>query len=429
MGFIVSQRFDVIVVGGGPSGLTAAQRLASRGFKVLVVERGRRPGSKNVYGGRIYAHVLDRLYPEYVKEAPVERWVRKERLTMLTKDSGVTVEFEAKSVEHKSFTAYLTNFTEWLSRKAEAAGALIVTETPVDSLVIRDGRVVGVRSGADEVYGDVVIVAEGINRLVLESSGLTPKLQPSVVGLGVKEVIKLGRGEINERFNLDDDEGLAWALAGYPTHYVPGGAFIYTNKDAITLGIVVYLEHGAKLDVPVHELIEEFRLHPFISRLLKGGQLLEYSAHLTPIAGLGAMPARLYGNGYLVVGDAAGFLLHLGVLIRGVDFAMESGNLAAEAVVKAHDEGRYDEEALSVYWRLLNESFILREFRAFRNAHKVLNNPRLYSDYVMLMNSFMARYFDVDGTPRRIWDTFMSSKGKLTLTDMARDVLSLVMNL
>jgi Dehydrogenases (flavoproteins) len=130
MGFIVSQRFDVIVVGGGPSGLTAAQRLASRGFKVLVVERGRRPGSKNVYGGRIYAHVLDRLYPEYVKEAPVERWVRKERLTMLTKDSGVTVEFEIKSVEHKSFTAYLTNFTEWLSRKAEAAGALIVTGNP-----------------------------------------------------------------------------------------------------------------------------------------------------------------------------------------------------------------------------------------------------------------------------------------------------------
>jgi electron transfer flavoprotein-quinone oxidoreductase len=141
------------------------------------------------------------------------------------------------------------------------------------------------------------------------------------------------------------------------------------------------------------------------------------------------MPARLYGNGYLVVGDAAGFLLHLGVLIRGVDFAMESGNLAAEAVVKAHDEGRYDEETLSVYWRLLNESFILKEFRTFRNAHKVLNNPRLYSDYVMLVNSFMARYFDVDGTPRRIWDTFMSSKGKLTLTDMVRDALSLVRNL
>ncbi|WP_291998940.1 FAD-dependent oxidoreductase [Caldivirga sp.] len=425
----MSQRFDVIVVGAGPAGLTAAQRLASRGFKVLVVERGRRPGSKNVYGGRIYAHVLDKLYPEYVKEAPVERWVRKERLTMLTKDSGVTLEFETKATEHKSFTAYLSNFTEWLDRKAETAGALVVTETPVDNLITKDGKVIGVKSGSDEVYGDVVIVAEGINRLVLESSGLAPKLQPSLVGLGVKEVIKLGRNEINERFNLDEDEGLAWALAGYPTHYVPGGAFIYTNKDAITLGIVVYLEHGGKLDVPVYDLIEEFRLHPFVSRLLKGGQLLEYSAHLTPIVGLKAMPPRLYGNGYLVVGDAAGFLLHLGVLIRGVDFAMESGRLAAEAIIKAHDQGKYDEEALSIYHQLLNESFILREFNAFKNAHKALNNPRLYSDYVMLANAFMSRYFDVDGTPRRIWDTFMKTKGKLTLVDLTRDALSLVMNL
>jgi electron transfer flavoprotein-quinone oxidoreductase len=425
----VSQRFDVIVVGAGPAGLTAAQRLASRGFKVLVVERGRRPGSKNVYGGRIYAHVLDKLYPEYVKEAPVERWVRKERLTMLTKDSGVTLEFETKATEHKSFTAYLSNFTEWLDRKAEAAGALVVTETPVDNLITKDGKVIGVKSGSDEVYGDVVIVAEGINRLVLESSGLAPKLQPSLVGLGVKEVIKLGRNEINERFNLDEDEGLAWALAGYPTHYVPGGAFIYTNKDAVTLGLVIYLEHGGKLDVPVYDLIEEFRLHPFVSRLLKGGQLLEYSAHLTPIAGLRATPPKLYGNGYLVVGDAAGFLLHLGVLIRGVDFAMESGRLAADAVVKAHDQGKYDEEALSIYHQLLNESFILREFNAFKNAHKALNNPRLYSDYVMLANAFMSRYFDVDGTPRRIWDTFMKTKGKLTLVDLTRDALSLVMNL
>ncbi|MGC8571437.1 MAG: FAD-dependent oxidoreductase [Caldivirga sp.] len=425
----MSQRFDVIVVGAGPAGLTAAQRLASRGFKVLVVERGRRPGSKNVYGGRIYAHVLDKLYPEYVKEAPVERWVRKERLTMLTKDSGVTLEFETKATEHKSFTAYLSNFTEWLDRKAEAAGALVVTETPVDNLITKDGKVIGVKSGSDEVYGDVVIVAEGINRLVLESSGLAPKLQPSLVGLGVKEVIKLGRNEINERFNLDEDEGLAWALAGYPTHYVPGGAFIYTNKDAVTLGLVIYLEHGGKLDVPVYDLIEEFRLHPFVSRLLKGGQLLEYSAHLTPIAGLRATPPKLYGNGYLVVGDAAGFLLHLGVLIRGVDFAMESGRLAADAVVKAHDQGKYDEEALSIYHQLLNESFILREFNAFKNAHKALNNPRLYSDYVMLANAFMSRYFDVDGTPRRIWDTFMKTKGKLTLVDLTRDALSLVMNL
>ncbi len=173
-------KFDVIVVGAGPAGgLTAAQQLASKGgFKVLVIERGgKKPGSKNVFGGRIYAHVLDRLYPEYVKEAPVERWVRRERITMMTEDSWTTVDFETTKVEHKSFTAYLTNFVEWLDKKAESAGAVVVSEVPVDSLIIRDGKVVGVRAGNDEVYGDVTIIAEGgINRLVLERSGLAPKL-------------------------------------------------------------------------------------------------------------------------------------------------------------------------------------------------------------------------------------------------------------
>ncbi|WP_069807197.1 FAD-dependent oxidoreductase [Vulcanisaeta thermophila] len=422
-------KFDVIVVGAGPAGLTAAQQLASRGFRVLVVERGKKPGSKNVFGGRIYAHVLDKLYPEYVKEAPVERWVRRERLSFMTEDSMTTVDFETLSTEHRSFTTYLTNFTEWLGKKAEAAGATVISEVPVDSLIIKDGRVLGVRAGNDEVYGDVVVLAEGINRLVLERSGLAPKLSPEVVGLGVKEVIKLGREVINERFSVDDDEGVAWAIAGYPTHYLPGGAFIYTNKDAITLGVVLYLGPGYNIDVPVYELIEEFRLHPMIKRLIKGGQLLEYSAHLTPVAGLGASPPRLYGNGYLVVGDAAGFLLHLGVLIRGVDFAIESGRLAAEAIAKAHDAGKYDEESLSIYERLLSESFVLRELRTFRNAHKVLINPRLYNEYVRLINAFMRRYFDVDGTPRRVMGTLMEVKGKVTLMDLARDALTTVMNL
>ncbi len=422
-------RFDVIVVGGGPAGLTAAQQLASKGFKVLVVERGKKPGSKNVYGGRIYAHVLDRLYPEYIKEAPVERWVRRERVTMMTEDSWTTVDFETAKVEHKSFTAYLTNFVEWLNKKAESAGAVVVSEVPIDSLIIKDGKVLGVRAGNDEVYGDVTVIAEGINRLVLERSGLAPKLSPEVVALGAKEAIKLSREVINERFNLDEDEGLAWVAAGFPTHYLPGGAFIYTNKEAITLGIVLYLSYGYQLDIPVHDLVEEFRLHPMIKRLIKGGQLLEYSAHLTPVAGINAAPPKLYGNGYLVVGDAAGFLLHLGIIIRGVDFAMESGRLAAEAITKAHDLGKYDEEALSVYGKLLEDSFIFKELKTFRNAHKVLIEPSLYSDYVRMINNLLKRYFEVDGTPKKLGSTFLDSKGKLTLIDLAKDAIRLVMNL
>ena len=426
----MSIKFDAIVVGAGPAGLTTAQQLAQKGFKVLVVERGRKPGSKNVYGGRIYAHVLDKLYPEYVKEAPVERWVRKERISFLTEDSGTTIEFETNNVEHKSFTASLSDFTEWLGKKAEAAGAMIVTESPVDSLVINDGKVVGIRSGNDEVYGDVVVSAEGINRLVLERSGLAPKLEPKMVGVGVKEVIKLGRKVINERFNLDEDEGVAWALAGFPTHYAPGGAFIYTNKDAITLGLVIYLSHGDKVDTPIYDLVEEFRLHPFINRLIKDGQLLEYSGHLTPVMGLNASPPSLYGNGYLVIGDAAGFLLHGGIIIRGVDFAIESGRVAAEAITKVHEGGgNFDETSLSLYGKLLEESFVMRELRAFRNAYKALDEPRLYNDYAKFINAFLKRYFDVDGAPRKLFSTFKETKGNITMLDMMRDMVRMVTNL
>ncbi|MGC8543518.1 MAG: FAD-dependent oxidoreductase, partial [Vulcanisaeta sp.] len=218
-------------------------------------------------------------------------------------------------------------------------------------------------------------------------------------------------------------------LAGYPTHYLPGGAFIYTNKEAITLGIVLYLSYGYQLDIPINELIEEFRLHPMIKRILKGGQLLEYSAHLTPVAGINASPPSLYGDGYLVTGDAAGFLLHLGIIIRGVDFAMESGRLAAEAVVKAHDSGKYDKESLSIYGKLLEESFVLRELKTFRNAHKVLIEPRLYSDYVRMINTMLKRYFEVDGTPRKLGSTLLETKGNLTLLDLAKDAIRVVMNL
>ncbi len=197
----------------------------------------------------------------------------------------------------------------------------------------------------------------------------------------------------------------------------------------MTLGVVLYLSYGTQLDVPIHDLIEEFRLHPMVKRLIKGGQLLEYSAHLTPVAGINAAPPRLYGNGYLVIGDAAGFLLHLGILIRGVDFAMESGRLAAEAVVKAHELGKYDEESLSAYGKLLEESFVLKELRTFKNAHRVLMEPRLYNDYVKMINNLLRRYFDVDGTPRRLGSTILESRGRLTLIDLAKDAIRLVMNL
>jgi len=249
--------------------LTTAYKLASAGFKTLVLERGRKPGSKQVYGGRIYAYYLDKAIPEFRKEAPVERWMRKERVIFLTEDDATTLEIESSRFGQESFITNLSNFTEWLGKKAESAGAIVVTEVVVDSLVIEDGRVVWVRPGDDVVRADVVVIAEGTNRLVLERSGLAPRLEPSHVALGIKEAIKMDKNVLEERFGLFEDEGMAWMFVGFPTRYLPGGGFIYTNKDYVSLGVVIYLRHGLNLPVPSHEVIEEFKTYPLVSKLMK----------------------------------------------------------------------------------------------------------------------------------------------------------------
>lgn len=418
----MSSKFDVVIVGAGPGGLAAAYKLATAGFKVLVIERGREPGSKQVYGGRIYAYWLDKYLPEFRKDAPTDRWVRKERISLMSEESITTVEFETVKPEKTSFVAPLTSFTSWLGKLAVNAGAKIVTEVVVDEL-IRDerGRFIGVRSGSDKVYADYIIDAEGVNRLLLERAGIVGKLKPELVAIGVKEVLKFdNRRTLEDRLGLSEDEGLAWAFAGWPTEYLPGGAFLYTYKDSVALGIVLYLTSWPKLKTPVYDLAERFRLHPYISKLVAGAQMQEYSAHLTPVAGINMAPPKFSYDGLLIVGDAAGFLMHGGVLIRGVDFAVASGVLAAETIKEA---GGPDQ--LSRYEDKLRNSFIMRDLMAFKNAEKVLSNSFTFGDLPNFVNLFMRNYLTIEDRPptvasalRKTLDDSGTSLGKILINMM-----------
>jgi electron transfer flavoprotein-quinone oxidoreductase len=423
-------KFDVAVVGAGPAGLAAAYRLASAGFKVVVLERGREPGAKELYGGRIYAYWLDKYLPEFRKDAPVDRWVRKERISFLTEDKALTVETAVVEKEKSSFVVPLTSFVSWMAKLAQNAGAKIVTEVTVDRLVKDErGRIIGVQSGPDVLQADYVVDAEGVNRLLLERAGIVKKLEPEVVAVGVKEVLKFeNRKILEERLGLDEDEGLAWALAGYPTEYLPGGGFIYTYKDALALGVVVYLKNWEKLKTPVYDLVERLRLHPYIAPLVKGASLQEYGGHMTPVAGINMSPPRFYYDGLVVVGDAAGFLLHTGVLIRGVDFAIASGVLAAEAIKEARSPSAED---LAVYEKKLRSSFILPQLEKFRKADRLLSDETLYRDLPLFSTTAAYNYFHINENHRTLFEAVReaSKKTRISLLKLMINIVKMVRSL
>lgn len=400
-------KFDVAIVGAGPAGLTAAYKLASAGFKVVVLERGREPGAKELYGGRIYAHLLDKYLPEFRKDAPIDRWVRRERVSLLTEEKALTIETAVIHKEKSSFVTPLVAFTSWLGKLAQSAGAKIVTEVTVDQLATDDrGRFIGVKSGGDFLQAEYVIDAEGVNRLLLERAGLVERLKPEVVAVGVKEVLKFENKKILEdRLGLEEDEGLAWAFAGFPTEYLPGGGFIYTYKDSLALGVVVYLKNWERMKTPVYDLVEKFRLHPYVAPLVRGATLQEYGAHMTPVAGINMSPRRLYHDGLLIVGDAAGFLLHTGVLIRGVDLAVASGALAAETIKEARSPKAED---LAAYERKLRKDVLLH-LEKFKNADRLLGDEALFRDLVLFSTEAAYSYFKIDEKHRSLIDAIRDS--------------------
>ncbi len=394
--------FDVAIVGAGPAGSSAAYSLAKKGYEVLLVERGNMPGQKNMYGGRIYSYPLKRLLGEDWKKAPVERFVTREHLVFLDEDSAVSLEYDAAPTAKKeapSFTALRGSFDRWLAERAEEAGAMLITGIKVDELWRENGHVRGLISGKDRVESDLVIAADGAISLMAESAGLRRQLRSGEVSIGVKETIELTEKEIEERFNLTEDEGAAYVYSGYATGWVPGGGFLYTNKSTLSLGIVAKARDVSKRRLEVQDLVEGFKLHPTVQRLVRGGKAIEYSAHLIPDMGLGMMP-QTYENGVIVAGDAAGFLLNNGYTFRGVDLAIASGMAAADTYHNARQTGNFSSSSLRSYMESLREHSVLDDLLTFRRAPGFLKNPRLYSTYPRLLCDFMERLYAIDGKPK-----------------------------
>lgn len=393
------EKWDAIVVGGGLAGLSAAYEMARKGLEVMVVERGAYCGAKNVSGGRLYGHSLEKMIPDFAKEAPIERRIVRERLALLTEDGGTVMEYGSGSLDvAPSYSVNRSEFDQWMARKAEEAGVLVITGITVRELQIEEGKICGICSDGDVFRSDVVILADGVNSLLAQQIGMKKEWDPAHVAVGVKEVIKLDAKKINMHFGLKDGEGTALMATGYVTGGKIGGGFLYTNKDTVSLGIVTTVGDTEYSDVAVHEMVERFEQHPMIQPLVQEGKVVEYSAHLVPEGGMRTLPT-LVGDGVLLTGDAAGLVMNLGFTVRGMDLAIESGRLAAEAVSQAKSLGDFSQASLSQYETLLNESFVMRDMKQYQNFPGFMaSSHRLYDDYSQMADTLLAQLYVVDGS-------------------------------
>jgi electron transfer flavoprotein-quinone oxidoreductase len=430
----MEDKFDAIVVGAGLAGSAAAIKLAQAGLSVVVIERGQFPGSKNLSGGVLYGRVLEQIIPNYWEEAPIERYITDEVVTFMTGDTAFNVDFKNQAfakTPYNGFSVLRSKFDRWLSEQAEAAGAMLVPGIRVDSLLRDGGKVIGVSAGDEQMLCDVVIAADGANSFLAQEAGLRPRFDTSHLAVGVKELIELSREKIEDRFNLTGDEGRAYGIVGFATRGVAGGGFLYTNKESISIGLVMHLDELIHTGIKPAEVIEDFLAHPMIAPLVRGGRLVEYGAHLVPEGGIPMMP-RLFTDGMLVAGDAAGLSVNNGFVVRGMDLALGSGIAAAEAVISAKAKGDFSAAGLSFYQQKMDESFVMADMRTYAKAPDFMKNQRLYSAYPAMLAGLMGSIYTQDSTPKKhLLPTLMQAvkDSHISLFDLGMDGLKGVRNL
>jgi electron transfer flavoprotein-quinone oxidoreductase len=261
-------------------------------------------------------------------------------------------------------------------------GVFVIPKYKVDDLLWEEDRVAGMKAGGEEIYANVVVAADGVLSFTAEKAGLKPRMNAKSYAVGIKEVIELSEEKIDDRFNVDRDEGCAHLFLGDVTQGLFGGGFLYTNKETVSIGLVVGIDALMKKSpsLEVHGLIDAFKDRYEIKKLIEGGTVAEYSAHIIPESGYNGI-SKLYGKGILVAGDAAGFALNMGVTVRGMEFAIASGIMAAETIIEAKGRDDYSAQSLSSYEKRLKESFVLKDLYNCRDMPEYLDDSDFFSFY------------------------------------------------
>lgn len=428
------EKFDAIVVGGGLAGIACAYTLAKKGGNVIVFERGDYCGAKNVTGGRIYLAPVREMFPELWAKAPFERPIVREEVVVMGEEDSLTLSYSNQEFadEPSSYSINRAKFDKWFAKQAVRAGATIVPKAKVESLVKGDGgEVKGVVVGGEEMLADVVVLCEGALGLLAREAGLAKPLAPAHFAVGVKEVIELPEKTIEDRFALNPGEGAARLFMGDATGGKFGGGIIYTNKTSLSIGLLFGVHDACTLGEgeAVPEMLERFKSRSDVAPLIEGGSLAEYSAHVVPESGKGGM-SQLYADGVLVAGEAAGFSLNDGLIVRGMDYAMASGYYAAIAVCEAEEKQDFTAQTLSCYVDKMQDGFCLQDMDNYERVPESLNHPRLFNYYPKLIGGIMKDLFTVPSGPKpRIFQTLKKHVTGKVVRDIAFKDFKKVKNL
>jgi len=428
---MADDKFDSIVVGAGPAGVSAAITMARAGLNVALLERGDYAGAKNVQGAVLYSKMLQDVVPEFWKDCPLERAIVEENLWVLTENSGIKAGYKspeyAKQAPANCYTIIRVEFDKWFAKKAEEAGVNLLTGVTINDVIKKDGAVIGVRSTeGDELFADVVIACDGANSILGQKAGLLKReWRSDEIALGVKEILALPREVIQDRFNLEGDQGSTIEMVGDFTRGMLGYAFLYTNKDTLAFGIGCALDDFQKSNIKPYELLEDLKSHPLVRPMIKGSKSIEYSAHIIPEGAWNSMP-MLYASGILLAGDAAQMInpSHR----EGSNLAMAAGRMAGETVAEAKKKGDFSAKTLARYHKKLEESFVFKDMEDHKDVEvKVRQNRDMLTVYPRLANEAAHEYFLVDGIPkhdhqRRIIKKVLRERG---LMHMLKDVMIL----